>query len=595
MRHSLVNLLLILLSLLFLLPIHTSAATNAYYEKLNTNWQFYEQQLLTGFNQEYTQNPVEVTLPVELKKLTGEISTYGTFVKSIDIPQQFVGKTLALEIPYVYGAIKVYANDELLTEIGKVGTSADLHDTNLRSIVVPVKVTQPKITLAVQLSSFKHIRGGFSAAPVIGDWEIINDAFERKQLIIVFFAGIVFIVGVYTTLIGLLARDEKILLTFGLFCIGVAIRAIFAVPFIYHELPFSISYFWATKIDFFMINLVFLLYVIFIYLLFKKIAYKPVFFISGAILVVLAILTVFTEPIIFQAAFYKTSILMGAFIIYNLVLIIKAVMLKLDMAIPLLIGIIFVFSGLIGDLLNSLGIVKLPSLSLFTISANVMLILLFLGKRFTDQLAKVKRLNKELMYLNQTLDEKIKERTLQLSEANLRLTELARKDGMTGIYNRHTFNGLLKYYFDEAVIKDEQLSLLIIDVDEFKKYNDTYGHVRGDELLKTIVNIINLQLPEDAVFARYGGEEFVIILPNFSKQAAQQIGETLRRAIKKANIEHRGREEGKVSISLGGVERTMEENLSSELQLIEIADKRLYYSKNNGRDCMTFHNINDES
>lgn len=280
--------------------------------------------------------------------------------------------------------------------------------------------------------------------------------------------------------------------------------------------------------------------------------------------------------------------------IYSVMIIIRAVKLKLEMGKPLLAGILCVFIGEIYNLLKGIGVVKFPSISLYTVSANVILILGCLGKRYACQLVKVKRLNLALANINQTLDDKVKERTWQLSEANLRLSELAMKDGLTGIFNRYKFNELLKYYFDKAMMNNEELSLMMIDVDEFKKYNDTYGHVGGDRLLKKIVEIIQHQLPEDAIFARYGGEEFVIILPKFSEQQAWQIGDKVRLAIKEANIEHQGREDGIVTISLGGVERKLQGNITNENELVEIADKRLYHSKNNGRDCITFQKNMDE-
>ena len=581
---------MLLFSLLLLLPTKVGATTEGkYYEKLDSNWQFYEHQLLSGIDQENSnEKSLTVSLPVEFEKITGEISTYGTFVKTIEIPKQFIGKTLGIEIPYVYGAVKIFANGELLTEIGKVGTSARNHETNLQSIIVPVKFEQSKITLAVQLSSFEHIRGGFSEALSIGDWDSISDAFERERLIGAFLVGIIFIAGGFTTLIGLLSQDEKVLLTFGLFSIGVAIRAIFGAPFIYHELPFEISYLLATKIESILTSLVFMLYVVFIYLLFKRIVYKPVFIVSEAILVIIAILSLVTEPITFQTAFLMGTVLIAAFMLYSVMIIIRAVKLKLGMGKPLLLGILCVFIGEIYNLLKGIGLVKFPSISLYTVSANVILILLCLGKRYTSQLVKVKQLNMVLENINQTLDDKVKERTMKLMDANIKLSELAMKDGLTGIFNRYKFNELLKYYFDKAKMNNDELSLIMIDVDEFKKYNDTYGHVHGDQLLKEIVEIIQLQLPEDAIFARYGGEEFVIILPNFSEQQARQIGDKVRLAVKDANIEHQGREEGIVTISLGGVERKLQGNITNENELVEIADKRLYDSKNNGRDCMTF-------
>lgn len=570
-----------------LIPMQTHAATKGIdYESINTDWQFYDQQLLTEAGGRLADTIVD--LPVEFEEITGEVSTYGTFVKEITISKQDVGKNLALEIPYIYGAMKIYANGQLLTEVGTVGTSANEHDTDLKPLLLPVTFNEHQITLAVQLSSFQHIRGGFSEGFKLGEWDELSKAYYLERMVVSFVTGVVLVVGVLSFVIGLLAKGQQLLLTFGFFCTGVAIRSVFSVPFIYHDLPFDISYIWATKMEYMTTNLVFLLYVWFIYLLFKELVSKVIIYGSVSILATLAIISLVTEPVFFQTLFFRTSFLMLAFVVYSVGIIILALKRNLELAKPLFLGVIFVFIGLIIDLLSGMGYMTAPPMSLYTIAGNVLLILFFIGYRHAKQLILVKKLNEELLEMNKTLEDKVQQRTQQLTESNKRLSELALIDGLTGIHNRHTFNELLNQYFHKAKKTYSQLGLLLIDVDEFKKYNDYYGHVLGDELLKNIVQLIQTNLPQNVKFARYGGEEFAIILPNYSKESLWQIAEEIRLLVKEAQFEHLGRKEGIVTISVGGVELTAEDNVENELIFIEIADQRLYISKHNGRDCVTF-------
>ncbi|MER2126445.1 diguanylate cyclase [Solibacillus sp.] len=568
-------------------PLQAYASSNGHIiESLNEDWLFYEQQLLIHPDDQKGSKLVD--LPIEFEAITGEISTYGTFIKQITIPQHYVGDVLALELPYVYGALKIYANGQLLTEIGQVGTNEQAHETDLKPALLPVTFDQQQVELTIQLSSFNHIRGGFSGGIKLGEWHEMSDHYHLERLIVSFVSSIVLIVGLLALVIGILGKGEKMLLTFGLFSIGVAVRAIFSVPFVFHELPFDISYVWATKLEYISTNVVFLLYVWFIYLLFKELASKIIIYGSVAILGVLAFISLLTEPVIFQTLFFHTSYLMMAFVIYSVVIIIVALKRKIQMAKPLFLGVLFVFTGLIFDLLSGMGIINFPPMSLFTIAANVVIILFFIGNRYANQLVEVRKLNNDLLEMNKTLDVKVQQRTKELSEANSRLAQLATRDGLTGIYNRLTFNDWLTQDYKQAVSEGHMLSLLMMDVDEFKKYNDRYGHVQGDQLLKSITELIQRNLPQDVKFARYGGEEFVFLLPNYSKERAWQIAESLRLLVKGANFEHLGRAEGIVTISIGGAELTMDKVYQNEVALVELADERLYISKTNGRNRVTF-------
>ncbi|RYG67531.1 diguanylate cyclase [bacterium] len=179
---------------------------------------------------------------------------------------------------------------------------------------------------------------------------------------------------------------------------------------------------------------------------------------------------------------------------------------------------------------------------------------------------------------------------LQLEEANLRLGELNQKldalatcDGLTGLKNRRRFQEHIREEFQRHTRFDAPLSLMMIDVDKFKHFNDTYGHLAGDEILRRVGGLLRSSMREVDFVARYGGEEFVVVLPRTAKSAALMLGERVRCAVASQQWSER---EITVSIGVATLERI--EDHSPE-HLLEAADQALYQSKHRGRNCVTYN------
>jgi two-component system chemotaxis family response regulator WspR len=173
----------------------------------------------------------------------------------------------------------------------------------------------------------------------------------------------------------------------------------------------------------------------------------------------------------------------------------------------------------------------------------------------------------------------------QLLETNLELQRLTHSDGLTGLSNRRYFDEYLSAEWRRAERDRIELGLLMIDVDNFKSYNDTYGHVRGDDVLKLVANTIQTVANRPAdLTARFGGEEFAIILPAASAGSLRLLGERVRREIEQLALPHRGSMTGPVlTISVGGAS-IMPEPGSPATSLIEAADVALYQAKHEGRN-----------
>ncbi|MDD3237261.1 MAG: sensor domain-containing diguanylate cyclase [Candidatus Gastranaerophilales bacterium] len=170
---------------------------------------------------------------------------------------------------------------------------------------------------------------------------------------------------------------------------------------------------------------------------------------------------------------------------------------------------------------------------------------------------------------------------------NAKLYELATKDGLTKLYIYRHFYSLLETELKRAKRYRHVLSLLMMDIDNFKSINDTYGHLIGDRVLKEIAATIKNTVRNIDVPARYGGEEFTVILPETTSKDARIIAERLRQNIAKIAIPLDEATTIKPTISIGIAE--FPTNAENEKELIDLADKALYKAKNDGKNCVYEH------
>ncbi|HHY74778.1 MAG TPA: diguanylate cyclase [Bacillus bacterium] len=181
---------------------------------------------------------------------------------------------------------------------------------------------------------------------------------------------------------------------------------------------------------------------------------------------------------------------------------------------------------------------------------------------------------------------------LELNEKFSTMESLAVLDGNTGIYNRRYFDQTLETIWTKAQNDAKQVSLILFDIDYFKNYNDTYGHLRGDQCLKKISNkLIELFGDTSDIVARFGGEEFAVILPEQNEEIAFSKAETLRRAVIDLEIPHHSSYVNKfLTISVGVASMFPAIGNRNSAHLITLADQALYKSKENGRNQITQYN-----
>ncbi|AMC35553.1 GGDEF domain-containing response regulator [Janthinobacterium sp. B9-8] len=190
---------------------------------------------------------------------------------------------------------------------------------------------------------------------------------------------------------------------------------------------------------------------------------------------------------------------------------------------------------------------------------------------------KLQQKNQELLRINEELENRVNERTQQLQEKNRELEQLAITDRLTGLYNRLFLDQVLEREFTSAGRHSTTFSLILVDIDHFKKVNDSYGHHMGDEVLKSISRILKETIRASDLLGRWGGEEFLILCPKTQLKDAAKVAEKLRLAIEHYDFASIGCRTASFGVACY--------KNGDTIAMVEArADKALYLAKDQGRN-----------
>lgn len=181
----------------------------------------------------------------------------------------------------------------------------------------------------------------------------------------------------------------------------------------------------------------------------------------------------------------------------------------------------------------------------------------------------------------ENLERTVAARTRELSEANARLERMAVTDGLTGLFNHRRFHEALHSELLRCERHKRPLAVLMVDVDFFKRVNDSMGHPAGDELLRRLAEVLSADLRQTDLIARYGGEEFSVLLPETTKAEALQVAERMRESVE-TKINEGGRWTQRITVSVGVA--TFPEDGAAAEEVLEAADRALYVAKRQGRN-----------
>lgn len=191
--------------------------------------------------------------------------------------------------------------------------------------------------------------------------------------------------------------------------------------------------------------------------------------------------------------------------------------------------------------------------------------------------------NRELLELNRSLEQKVEDRTQELVEANASLEVLATTDMLSGLPNRRHAMIQLASYWSESAQHQTPLSCMMIDADQFKQINDTYGHDAGDDVIKALARTLSHAVRSDDLVCRLGGDEFLIICPNTDHSGAIYLAEQIHRTVSELRVPTgAGFWEGSISVGVA----TSSQAIDTKEALIKLADEGLYEAKSAGKNCV---------
>ncbi|GLC89153.1 sensor domain-containing diguanylate cyclase [Lysinibacillus piscis] len=547
--------------------------------QLDGEWAMYPNQLLEPKQMEQQQATM-VAAPLAFQDLWGDANGYATFHKQLQVDADFVDKTMSIYSQYMYTAYRLYIDGELVIQAGQVGATKAQSVPEMAAQIGYFTPKKDIVDIVLQISNFHHQQGGVNNDFVIGSVQNVADYYYYQQYQLFFQIGTILVMGVFAVLFALLAKRQKSFFVFGLFCFLMVVRGFFTGNILATTWLPNASWLTITRIEYLVTDWLSVVYVWTIYQLYKGRVLKWLLYSIVIIVCVLTVVTVLTEVSTFQLWFKWLFLFVVPICIYVLILPILRLRKRDFTAIWLLIGSLLMLVTVVNDYLVAQTIINTPQLAMYGATIFVLCQVIAVSHSYAKELQKTKYLNDELHALNRTLDDKVQASVQDVVEMNERLQQQVWKDGLTQVYNRHYFNEQCEQIWHQP----SNIGLILMDVDEFKAFNDYYGHVEGDKVLHTFAQVASSVIPSTGFLARYGGEEFAVLLMSTTAAQCLEVAETIRQTIEQLHIEHKVSKQNQVTASIGVVFAANLHVYPKITDFINAADQALYKAKAEGRN-----------
>jgi len=584
---------------------------------LDGDWAFYWNQILepAGLDQGALSGYVPFPSSWNKYELDGEAipgSGYATYRLTFVASENQI---LALKIPKVRTAYKLFINGHLIATAGTLGQTRDTTVPQYLPQIVSFEALEGDNEVILQMSNFYMSSGGLLNSILLGGETQLLALRYNGLAYELFLFGALMMMGVYHLALFFFRKKDRVPLYFGLFCLLVAIRTLMiGESFLYFAWP-DLDFVIARKIQ----TLTYYLGAPLILLFFRAIS--PDYFHAKLIRIVLILGIAYTAVVIFAPTNIYTTI-NPLYQIWSIFLIIYlfAMLLKIARRKEKNSGLI-VLGGLILITTCFIDIITLSPwinnswppllIMIFQGDANSStgqlifagLYSLLLAKNFSESLEYRTVMSQTLSEMNDNLDELVAQRTRELTAANQKveqqnfelelinheLQRLSLRDPLTELWNRRKYDEVIGLEWQRCLRQQRSISLLFIDVDYFKNYNDLYGHVAGDATLIKIGTTLRTALsrPTDMV-VRYGGEEFIVLLAETGKEEAILNANRLLEKIEALAIPHEGSAvKNCITVSIG-VATLLPDSHTKHEDLVKIADNALYHAKSNGRNQVVY-------
>ncbi len=560
---------------------------------LDGEWEFYWQKFLQpiqfiGPNPPSPTGFVKVPLSWNTFSYQGEPiggKGYGTY--HLKIISNTFPSVLTFDINSISTSYIMYINGNEVSRAGHISKDKKGVVPEYRPNIISYAPQKGILDIVIQVANFHHADGGMFDRITMGSEKKIRFNHNSSAALHLFIAGSLIIIGLYHLAMYPLNDITKSPFYLGILSIILGIRALITGDItVYYFIP-SIPWEILIRVEYFTLTLGIPVFVLYQYDLFKE------HFNKQALYTIFGISGLYSFAILFTPAYFFTGLLeyylqfTVIFVVYTFVVNILAIKHKSEYALGFLFAYIILMITFINDALYAMEYISTGYFSPVGILAFIAIQAVAMSVKFTGAFKTIELQNIALNRHRETLETTVQERTAELEKANIVLKKMTVIDALTQIPNRRRFDEYYEAEWSRLKRDKKPMSLILCDIDFFKKYNDHYGHQQGDDCLEKVAQALkkSVHRPADLV-ARYGGEEFCAVLPNTPMVGAEKIAAEMLANVQKLEIPHAESDVSKfVSISIGVGQSIPGEGLSPA-ELIELTDKGLYTAKSKGRNCV---------
>lgn len=526
---------------------------------------------------------------------------HGTATYRVRVRLPAGGRDLALRVTTLGTAWRLWAGTLLVASAGRLPAEPG---GDAKPAYAPVVAPLPparggELVLTLQIANDDYARGGPWELLWLGDRQALENQRADRTRLAGFLAGAFGVAGLYHLMLWATRRSDRGALAFVVICGAVALRALSVDDVQLLQIFPELSWANAVRIEY--LTMPALLAAVWVQMRALYPLDVPGRLAWGIALASLAWFPVvlFTSTTVFTATLPLLQTLVVFSALVGPAFVVRAALRGRQGAWLFAAGLLALALAGVHDVVLYL-FPEMPSLELLggRLDLQPLGLLLFIGcqasalaLRSSTTLADLEKTSGSLTETRDALDayarqleSRVAERTAELEHLNQELERRARIDGLTGIGNRRYFDEQLAAAWADHLRRNLQLALILVDVDHFKRFNDSRGHLEGDEALRRIASVLDAAAvrPRDVV-ARYGGEEIAVILPETDSGGATHLAETMRRAVEELAIEHGDSDTGVVTISAGVAAITPSATHQPEI-LVQLADAALYDAKHGGRN-----------
>ncbi len=485
---------------------------------------------------------------------------FGTYRLRLKVPPN--AGQLYFHATGISSSFRFFVNGDLLSHSGDPGIDRPTTLPAWGALVAGAEPVDGEVVLLLEVANFHHARGGLlSEISVSAGTDGIARLARYRETGWFIFGGLL-LMGLHHILLYAQRNADRSTLWFGAAVVLMAVRTLATSPS-YLIAPQSVFGFEVLmNAEYVPVFLGMPLLLLYTRELFEEEVSRQavrVFLVIGCVLTAVTLATPARIASHLIPGAHPVTVAISAYI---LVIAVRAVYAGRGGALLFFGGIVLLALAGMNDIAFNIGVVRTGYVS----HAGLLVFLFFhslvLSGRFADR-----------------------DRTVyELGSENQRLEELTIKDGLTGISNRRWFDEILSREWEQAVRGRHHLSLLMIDIDRFKQYNDEFGHIAGDQALRSVAQTLIGAVDRSTDFlARYGGEEFAVILPHTDKVGARYIAERIRSAVADEDEDIGGNQDIAITVSVGVATATPTPGDISDMLVLH-ADRALYSAKRNGRN-----------